>query len=144
MQEFPVSDSTLSDAFKAVVAALITSSNEQKASKFIREIVLTQLNGQDINEFWNQFEHKLPSERLREVFTERGLAYPEARLCAASASETVLAVYKVGLYDNNKKLVGSGWGESVDEATQVASRDALMRIYDSTEERQLFKYTDSV
>lgn len=141
-QEFPVTNPTLADTFKAIVAALIKSSNEQRAGKFVREILVTQLYGQDINELWNQFENKTPSEKLKEVLSERGIEFPEARLCASSALETILAAYRVGLYDKNKKMMGIGWGESIEEATEIAARDALMRIYDTREERQLLKYSD--
>lgn len=70
------------------------------------------------------------------------MPYPEARLCTSSATETILAVYNVGLYDSNKELMGIGSGETIDEATQIAARDALMRIYDTREERQLFQFSE--
>ena len=45
LQEYPVDEFTLANTFKAVVGALLKSSGEEKAAHFVRDFVITLLNG---------------------------------------------------------------------------------------------------
>lgn len=45
MQEYPVDNQTLANAFKAIVGALIQSSGKEQAAHFVRDFVITQLQG---------------------------------------------------------------------------------------------------
>lgn len=44
-QEYPVDNYILATNFKAVVGALLESSGEERAAHFVRDFVITQLNG---------------------------------------------------------------------------------------------------
>lgn len=104
LQEFPVAEKTLSDSFKAVVAALKYSKNLTVAEKFVEDFVLAQMYNKNVFEIWN-LEH--PYEYFIKLMKERGINDIEPRLCNESATNTILACFQVGLY-NNKKLLGIG------------------------------------
>lgn len=44
-QEYPVDKFILANAFKAIVGALLQSSGEEKAAHFVRDFVVTQIQG---------------------------------------------------------------------------------------------------
>lgn len=44
-QEYPVDNYTLANTFKAIVGALLRSSGEERAAHFVRDFVITQLQG---------------------------------------------------------------------------------------------------
>lgn len=95
---------TLANTFKAVVAALLHSSNENRAKLFVKDILFAQLVNKDIYEIWNPDK---PYEYLTNILKERGITEIEPRLCNQSAINTILANYQVGLY-SDKKLLGIG------------------------------------
>lgn len=103
-QEFPVEERTLSNTFKAVVSALKRSSDLQRAEHFVRDFVLSQMNGKDVYEIWNPKE---PYHYLKQLLNKKGISDLEPRLCNQSAANTILACFQVGLY-SNKKLLGIG------------------------------------
>nr|CAI5862016.1 unnamed protein product [Callosobruchus analis] len=123
--EFPVETKTLSDVFKAVVAALEKSSGLEKAEKFVHDFVIAQMNGKDVYDIWNPTE---PYKYLTTLLNAKGITSIEPRLCNESAKNTILACFQVGLY-SNKKLLGIGWGESVEIAKETAALDAIQRIH---------------
>lgn len=124
-QEFPVENITLANTFKAVVAALKYSSDDEKAKCFVKDFVLVQLIDKDIYELWDL---KNPYEYLQSLLKQQGIPELEPRLCNESAANTILANYQVGLY-SNKKLLGIGWGESIEIAKDTAAVDAIKRLY---------------
>lgn len=99
-----MSKKTISDTFKAVVSALKQSQDLQRAENFVKDFVLSQLNGKDVIDIWNPKE---PYEYLTKLLKERGITSVEPRLCNQSASNTILGCFQVGLY-TDKKLVGIG------------------------------------
>ncbi|RZC40427.1 39S ribosomal protein L44, mitochondrial [Asbolus verrucosus] len=123
--EFPVADSTLADSFKAVVAALTMSQDLKRAQLFVKDFLLSQLTGKDIYDIWNPDK---PLEYLKSLLQQKGIDEIEPRLCNQSATNTILANYQVGLY-NNRKLLGIGWGESIEIAKETAALDAIQRIH---------------
>ncbi|XP_018562151.1 39S ribosomal protein L44, mitochondrial [Anoplophora glabripennis] len=123
--EFPVAKETLSNTFKAVVAALKHSQDLNRAETFVKDIVLSQMNGKDVYEIWDP---QNPYEYLTNLLGERGITAIEPRLCNQSAVNTILANFQVGLY-SNKELLGIGWGENVQIARETAALDAIQRIF---------------
>ncbi|KAK9874267.1 hypothetical protein WA026_002620 [Henosepilachna vigintioctopunctata] len=124
-EELPVKELTLANTLRAVVAALRLSEDLERSHLFVRDFLLTQLNGKTIFDIW---EPENPIEYLNDLLKVKGLAGFEARLCNQSASNTILANYQVGLY-SNKTLLGIGWGENVETAKNTAALDAISRIY---------------
>lgn len=119
--EFPLGSKSLSQAFKAVVQALVESSGPDRASAFVRDFVITQLVGKDISPLCT------PENPLRTLETTLGSPI-ESRLIAESGKNSLLANYQVGIY-SNKKLVGRGCGESPQIAEEMAALDGLWRIW---------------
>ncbi|KAJ8921129.1 hypothetical protein NQ315_013599 [Exocentrus adspersus] len=123
--EFPVVNETLSNTFKAVVAALKQSQNLERAELFVKDFLLSQMNGKDVYEIWDP---KNPYEYLMKLLNDKGISEVEPRLCNQSAVNTILANYQIGLY-SNKKLLGIGWGENVEVAKETAAIDAIQRLF---------------
>lgn len=123
--EYPPTSKTLSDTFKAVVAALKRSQDLARAENFIKDFVLVQLNGKNVYDIWNL---KDPYEYLTRLLKEKGITDIEPRLCAVSASNTIMSCYQVGLY-SDKKLLGIGWGENTKIAQETAAVDAIRRLH---------------
>ncbi|XP_053617556.1 large ribosomal subunit protein mL44 isoform X2 [Plodia interpunctella] len=122
--EYPVDNYILSNAFKAIVGALLKSSGEERVAHFVRDFVITQLQGQDVNEFWHIED---PWTMLCEILSRDG-ATPEPRLIGQAGTGTLLACYRVALYVD-KKMISSGFGENVATAKEMAAREALKKIF---------------
>lgn len=125
--EYPVNNYILANAFKAIVGVLIQS-NEESAAHFVRDFVITQLQGKDINEYWHIDD---PWVVLCELTKNNG-AEIEPRLIGEVGSNTLLACYRVGLYID-KKMMSSGYGETVAVAKEMATREALKKIFGTEE-----------
>lgn len=107
------------------MAALKHSSGDEKAKCFVKDFLLVQLIDKDIYELWDL---KNPYEYLQSLLKQQGISEMEPRLCNESASNTILANYQVGLY-SSRKLLGIGWGESIEIAKDTAAIDAIKRLY---------------
>lgn len=116
---------TLSDTFKAVVGALAESTADDQATSFIKDIVCTQLNQKDLTECWNIEE---PIEMLKDVCKSLKIGEPEPRLIGEMGRNTVLAAYHVAFY-TNKKLIGTGVGENIENAKDIAARNCLTQLF---------------
>ena len=86
------------------MAALEKSSSEERARTFVQDLVITQLYGKDINELWNPAD---PARILNTILHKNGMNESEFRLIRKAGSNTLLAVYHVGIY-SNKTFVASG------------------------------------
>ncbi|XP_026740816.1 39S ribosomal protein L44, mitochondrial [Trichoplusia ni] len=122
--EYPVDNFILANTFKAIVGALLDSSGEERAAHFVRDFVITQLQGQDVNEYWPIED---PWTMLTDILKKDG-ATIEPRLIGEAGKNTLLACYRVGLYVD-KKILSTGFGESVAVAKEMAAREALKKIF---------------
>lgn len=91
-------------AFQAVVGALEESSGREKVGKFVVDFVASHLCGKDIHDFW---DIEKPWHLLLEITKPQGKIL-EPRLLREGGKNTLLAVFVVGIYDGNKKLMGTG------------------------------------
>lgn len=123
--DFPISQTLLADTIKAVVGALQRSSGDERTFLFVRDFICTQLNQQDVNEYWKIDN---PLDLLKEYCQEKKLGEPEPRSIGLVGKNTLLAAHNVAIYCN-KKMVGSGFGEDVDTAIDEAARDALRQLF---------------
>ncbi|KAJ8312274.1 hypothetical protein KUTeg_009647 [Tegillarca granosa] len=129
--EYPPEDDKYCTAFKAVVGALAESQSVQRAEVFVKDFVLPQLIGKDINEMWEVVN---PMGLLNSLLTVLGRGAPEPRLLHQSASQTMMAVYHVGIY-SDKELIGRSPGESVTIAEEMAAREALKHLMKTSDYR---------
>lgn len=104
LQDFPVEEVTLATTLKAIVGALAESSGENRAREFVRDFVLTQLAGRDVNDFW---EVKDPMGTLTDILKRDGRGEPEPRLVNECGRNTILASYQVAVY-SDKQFIGIG------------------------------------
>lgn len=120
----------MAQTFHAVVGALAESQIDGSLDRpynFVRDFICTQLNQVDVNDIWNI---QKPYERLQSVCAERGIKSIEPRIIGELAKNTILASCRIAIYDaETKKQLGSGAGESIENALEIASIDALARIF---------------
>lgn len=132
LQEYPPSDETLATTLRALVGALANSQengNLDRAYNFVRDFVCTQLNQLDVNELW-QIEN--PFELLKKVCAEKNIPQIEPRIIGEVGKNTLLASFRIAIYDvESKKLLGTGFGDSYDNGTDIAAIDALSKLFGS-------------
>lgn len=132
----PVDQKTLVDTFKAIVGALAKSKNEEAAQLFVRDFVCTELNQKDYTDWWD-----MPSsiDDLKRICRERNIAEPEPRVIGECGKNTILASFNVGIYCN-KKMLGSGFGETYDIAIEEAAKNCIREIYKIQPHQQIVKF----
>ena len=79
----------------------------------------------DITDIWNV---ENPTGILTQVLKNEGREKPEFRLLWVNGQDTILACYHVGVYCS-KELIGQSPGETIDIAQDMASRDALRKLF---------------
>nr|XP_027237860.1 39S ribosomal protein L44, mitochondrial-like [Penaeus vannamei] len=127
-KEYPPTPETVGKCFQAVVGALNASTSLSQCQLFVRDFVVTQLVGKDLNEIW---EIENPMEAMQDILGRSGRGEPEPRLIFESGKNTLEAVYHVGIY-SDKEFIGSGYGETIGTAVDQAARDALRRFFQTT------------
>lgn len=132
----PLQEITLANTFRAIVAALAESSGQDRANTFIHDFVCTSLNQLDITEQWKIED---PVQELDKLCASRNLSAPEPRLIGQCGTNTLLASYNVGIY-SDKKMIGSGFGETLDIAISEASLDAIRGLYKIRSHQQFIKF----
>uniref|UniRef100_A0A8D8RC96 Large ribosomal subunit protein mL44 n=1 Tax=Cacopsylla melanoneura TaxID=428564 RepID=A0A8D8RC96_9HEMI len=135
--EYPIEASSLHSCFFALVEAIRLSNDEHTAGNFVRDLVLTQLGGKNVNDLW---ELENPEDKLNTIYRNHGEELPEPRLVGASAKNTILANYQVAYYNKDKQMIGLGFGESVEIGKEMAARDALRRLFRTSERDAPIKY----
>ncbi|XP_059478621.1 large ribosomal subunit protein mL44 [Neocloeon triangulifer] len=120
--EHEPSEGTYSKVFCAIVAALSRSSTADRTGGFIRDFVLAQLAENSLAEFyipekpWATLEALCPGV--------------EARLANAEGHGTIMAAYRVAVFNKDKLFLGEGFGETVKVAKNLASVDALNKMFE--------------
>lgn len=134
--DFPVEKSTLANVLKAVIFALVQSSGEERTALFIRDFIITYLSGKDVNILW---QINNPEQVLSKILQREGKSQAEPRIIGEAGRNTILANFQIGLYCD-KQLIGIGFGESVDTAKEMAARDALKRLFKTTDRDKPITY----
>ncbi|XP_041664113.1 39S ribosomal protein L44, mitochondrial [Cheilinus undulatus] len=130
--QFPVPDDVLYSTFMAVIGALQEGSGTEQTGFFLRDFVVTQLIGKDLFDMWTVID---PMGLLVEELTKRSIPLPEPRLIRSAGASTVLPLYFVGLY-SDQKLLAQGPGETVLAAEEEAARVALRKLFGYAENRR--------
>lgn len=137
-EEYPPTKSTHQQVLRALVGALAEGSGEERAARFVVDLVAAQLHVQDINELWEIAD---PMAALARVLANDGRGEPESRLLWAAGKDTLMACFHIGVY-SDKELVGQAPGETVEIAEEMAARDALRRIFRTDEARPMLPMGD--
>lgn len=86
------------------MGALVIDSGKIQAGLFVRDFIITQLSGKDVNDIWQPDQ---PFKTLQEILEREGREKPEPRLIGTAAAETIFATYNVAVY-SNRCFLGSG------------------------------------
>ncbi|XP_050444723.1 39S ribosomal protein L44, mitochondrial isoform X1 [Cataglyphis hispanica] len=124
-EEHPITEKTLADTFLALVAALAESVDANHAANFVKDFLIVILVEKDLTEIWNPTE---PLEILNDVLQKQNRSPVEPRLIGQTGQNTLLAAYHVAMY-SDKKFLGSGFGQTIQEAKNVAAINVLSRIF---------------
>jgi len=127
-------DRHLAKCLHAVVGALALSTNVQRAQGFVLDIMIAQLAERDLFEL---IDAEVTSfDLLKQIFKSHLDAVLEPRIIRSTASETILSLFTVGIYSDkdpdgvsSKTFVGSGSGETVDIAVDMAAKDSLRSFF---------------
>ncbi|TGZ54096.1 39S ribosomal protein L44, mitochondrial [Temnothorax longispinosus] len=116
---------TLADTFLALVAALAKSVDANHAATFVRDFLIVTLAEKDLTEIWNPAR---PVELLNDVLRKQNRSPAEPRLIAQAGQNTLEVAYHVAMY-SDKQFLGSGFGQTIQEAKDVAAINVLSRIF---------------
>ncbi|XP_059053051.1 large ribosomal subunit protein mL44 [Achroia grisella] len=122
--QYPVDESILANTFKAIVGVLLNSSGEERTAHFVRDFIITQLQGKDVNEYW----HIEDPWAMLIGMLKKDQTIIEPRLIGETGKGTLLACYRVGLYIE-KRIISTGFGETVAIAKEMAAREALKKLF---------------
>ncbi|EFN78401.1 39S ribosomal protein L44, mitochondrial [Harpegnathos saltator] len=139
-EEHPVAQKTLADTFFALTAALAESVDVNHAGKFIRDFLIVLLAEKDLMEIWNPSQ---PCEILDNVLHKQDRSPAEPRLIGHAGQNTLLASYHIGLY-SNKEFLGSGFGQTIQEAKDVAAMNVLSRMFGLSDSSNPIKFNKTV
>lgn len=124
-EEHPVAQKTLADTFLALIAALAESVDANHAANFVRDFLIVTLAEKDLTEIWNPAQ---PVELLNDILQKQNRPSIEPRLIAQTGQNTLLATYHIGMY-SDKQFLGSGFGQTIQEAKNVAAMNVLSRMF---------------
>lgn len=114
----------------AIVGALAESQSDGSLSRpynFVRDFICTQLNQIDVNDLW-RIEN--PFKMLQEICAKKNIKTLEPRIIGETGKNDILATCLIGIYDaDTKKLLGTGFGENYPNGIEVASINALSKIF---------------
>lgn len=124
-EEHPVAEKTLADTFFALVAALAESIDANRAANFVKDFLIVILAEKDLTEIWNPAQ---PVEILNDVLHKQNRSSAEPRLIGQAGQNTLLVAYHVAMY-SDKEFLGSGFGQTLQEAKNVAAINVLSRMF---------------
>lgn len=103
-QSHPVPEDILADTFCALVSALHKSEDLNRASYFVRDILIATLTEKDLTEIWCPEE---PFKVLNDILLRAEMDPAEPRLVAQAGANTLMAVYQIAMY-SKKQFLGIG------------------------------------
>ncbi|XP_012532865.2 39S ribosomal protein L44, mitochondrial [Monomorium pharaonis] len=124
-EEHPVTQKTLADTFLALVTALAESVDVNHAANFVKDFLIVILAEKDLLEIWKPDQ---PVELLNDVLRKRNRSPAEPRLIGHAGQNTLLVTYHVAMY-SDKEFLGSGFGQTIQEAKDVTAINILGRIF---------------
>uniref|UniRef100_A0A915CGA2 Large ribosomal subunit protein mL44 n=1 Tax=Parascaris univalens TaxID=6257 RepID=A0A915CGA2_PARUN len=127
--EFPPSQKSLSDSFKALLAVM----ERPRAESLVVNVVIAQLLDVD---FMDVYPLRDPLAVLTDVLRAKGYERIEPRLLRSAGVISAEPIYLVGIYAD-KQLVGKCAGESLVVAVDMAARESLLRTWGATADRAL-------
>ncbi|XP_072044174.1 large ribosomal subunit protein mL44-like [Amphiura filiformis] len=127
--EFPIPDAVLHRSFLAVIGAIVKDQDLGQAGQFVCDFIIAHLISQDIGALCH---YEDPMGLLSDILKKEDRGPPEARLLRETGRNTVVALYMVGIY-SDQKLLGWAPGNTLPEAEEEATRVALKNYFGTTE-----------
>lgn len=124
-EEHPVQEETLANTFLAIVAALEESTDINRAANFVKDFLIVALAEKELTEIWSPSN---PLEYLNDLLLKNARESAEPRIISQTGKNTLLAAYQIGMY-SNQEFLGSGFGDNIEEAKNVAALNAILRIF---------------
>ncbi|XP_001607288.1 39S ribosomal protein L44, mitochondrial [Nasonia vitripennis] len=121
----PLEEETIANTFYALTSALNRSVDLEHTGLFVRDILIAQLVAKDLMEIWCPEE---PVEILNDILDREHRELAEPRIIAQNGVNTLLPVYNIAVY-SNQEFLGSGFGETIEEAEKMAAINALQRMF---------------
>ncbi|CAJ0943186.1 unnamed protein product, partial [Mesorhabditis belari] len=128
--EHPASSSSVADC----VCALLGVVGDKTATRLIVDFIIPQLLDVD---FCEALPLEAPYEVMEAILKKQGVQEVEARLIKSAGVVSAEPLYVVGIYAD-KELIGQSAGESLFIAVDLASRDALLKMWDIVPEKVFF------
>ncbi|KAF6031690.1 MRPL44 [Bugula neritina] len=119
-----------------LVSLINEEQGEERACAFVRDFIITQLIGEDIDAI---FPITSAMTRLVGLLEKKGQGEPISRLLEHCGQATAVSCYFVGIYSDNE-LIGKAPGETLEIAEEMAAHDALMSLYGIQENRLPFDF----
>ncbi|KAG5323371.1 RM44 protein, partial [Pseudoatta argentina] len=120
-----IAQKTLADTFFALVAALAESVDVNHTVNFVRDFLIVILAEKDLTEIWNPAN---PVELLNDILRKQNRSLAEPRLIAQVGENTLEVVHHIAFYCD-KKFLGSGFGQTIQEAKNTAAINVLSSIF---------------
>ena len=116
----------------AIIGALFESQGQSRASRFILDILASQLATiQDINEIWKIAD---PMKALCQVLKNDDKGEPESRLIWVTGKDTIMACYHIGVY-SSQELIGQG-RQATKNSTQLYDGNTVACTNEAKKERK--------
>ncbi|KYM87802.1 39S ribosomal protein L44, mitochondrial [Atta colombica] len=131
---------TLADTFFALVAALAESVDVNHTANFVRDFLIVILAEKDLTEIWNPAN---PVELLNDILRKQNRSFAEPRLIAQVGENTLEVVHHVALYCD-KEFLGSGFGQTIQEAKNTAAINVLSRIFGLLDSSKPIKFNKMI
>ncbi|KZC04619.1 PREDICTED: 39S ribosomal protein L44, mitochondrial [Dufourea novaeangliae] len=138
--EHPVKEETLAKTFLALVAALAESVTNDHASVFVQDFLIVGLATKDLREIWQPSE---PFDMLNSIVSVEKNTFVEPRIIGHAGKNTLLSAYQIAVY-SNKQFLGSGFGQTIKEAKNVAAMNALCRMFGLIDSSQPLRFDQTV
>lgn len=139
-KDHPVETETLANTFLAIVGALAQSTNDEHAALFVRDFLITCLAEKDLLEIWSP---PASLAMLNSILSTQGKDVAEPRIISQTGVNTLVPSYHIGLY-SNKQFIGSGFGQTIEEAENIACTNALCRIFGLLDSGQPLRFNKKI
>ncbi|EGI62381.1 RM44 protein, partial [Acromyrmex insinuator] len=135
-----IAQKTLADTFFALVAALAESVDVNHTANFVRDFLIVILAEKDLTEIWKPAN---PVELLNDILRKQNRSLAEPRLIAQVGENTLEVVYHIALYCD-KEFLGSGFGQTIQEAKNTAAINVLSRIFGLLDSSKPIKFNKTI
>ncbi|XP_076667952.1 mitochondrial ribosomal protein L44 isoform X2 [Andrena cerasifolii] len=138
--DHPPTEETLARTFLALVGALAESVDIDHTSTFVRDFLIVGLAEKDLSEIWSPPN---PFEMLNDIISKERGTTVEPRMIGHAGTNTILSAYEIAVY-SNKQFLGSGFGQTIEEAKDVAAMNALCRMFGLLDSSQPLRFNTKI